>query len=96
MNEDGFNSVADSEGRNSYIYVNREMSYPHGLNVKVIAADGSDASQVLSTKCPSHLEKASDYNLVSVTQSAPASSSVEYTVEITACNPLKQDECACR
>lgn len=91
---DYFNTVKE-EGRKSVIYVNREMSYPHGVRVAITASDSSDASTILAYKCPSPLEKASNYNLIEVTQVGAANPEVTYKVEVHACNVLKKDECSC-
>jgi hypothetical protein len=87
---------AKEEGRKSEVYVNRELSYPHGLAVAVTASDSSDVSTVLSYKCPSPLEKALNYNLLEVTQVGAADPAVTYKVEVHACTPLNKDQCSCR
>jgi endoglycosylceramidase len=73
------------------LYVNQELSYPHGLNVEVTLSNGQDAKEVVSVQCPTRLAK----NHVLIQQTA-AVTDADVSVKVTACTLLEKETCTCK
>ncbi len=89
---DSFTEVG-SKGHQSVVYVNKEMTYPHGFEV-LIDVDGIENTEsFIGVKCPTLTSP----NWVYLTQNtASTNADALVTLTIKPCNPLDGNTCTCR